>query len=140
MSRLDDEKYDADHASLAGEPGLGKTDREDGIDRHLAITKPAILEGLSDEEIAVIDKSTTKKLDILLMPTLVTLYIVSDSHRHRRCADFRCSLITSTGRTLLVPRSLVSTLISASLQSSTRPRWLFSLPDMWHYRFVKLGV
>jgi hypothetical protein len=86
MSRLDDEKYDADHASLAGEPGLGKTDHDDGVDRHLAITKPAILEGLSDEAIAAIDKRTTRKLDILLMPTLVCLYIVSSppgSHRTR---------------------------------------------------------
>ncbi|KAI9632058.1 putative nicotinamide mononucleotide permease [Dioszegia hungarica] len=77
MSRLDDEKYDADHASLAGEPGLGKTEHDDGVDRHLAITKPAILEGLSDEEIAAIDKRTTRKLDILLMPTLVCLYILN---------------------------------------------------------------
>lgn len=75
MSKFD-EKFDAEHASIEGEPRLHKTLSEDGVDRHLAITKPAILEGLSEEETAALDKSTTRKLDILLMPTLVALYIL----------------------------------------------------------------
>lgn len=74
MSKLD-EKYDPEHASIGEQPQLDKT-YEDGVDRHLAIVKPEILQGLSDEEIAIIDKSTTRKVDILLMPTLVALYIL----------------------------------------------------------------
>lgn len=50
--------------------------KADGIDRHLATQVPEILQGLSEDEIAAIDKSTTRKLDILLMPTLVALYIL----------------------------------------------------------------
>ena len=75
MSKFD-EKFDPEHASLSDQPGLTKTLSEDGIDRHLAITKPDILAGLSEEETAALDKSTTRKLDILLMPTLVALYIL----------------------------------------------------------------
>lgn len=49
---------------------------ESDIDRHLAVRLPASLEGLSAEEIAVIDQAATKKLDILLMPVLVSPYIL----------------------------------------------------------------
>lgn len=72
MSKIEDEKYDPEHASIAEQA----KDHADGVDRHLAITKPEILEGLSDEELAALHKSTTKKVDILLMPTLVALYIL----------------------------------------------------------------
>lgn len=48
----------------------------DDVDRHLQIEVPASLQGLSDDEIAKIDKEATRKLDILLMPILVILYIL----------------------------------------------------------------
>lgn len=75
MSKVD-EKYDTERASITEQPQLNKTISEDGVDRHLALVKPAILEGLSEEETAALDKSTTRKVDILLMPTLVALYIL----------------------------------------------------------------
>ena len=50
---------------------------EDDVDRHLALQKPEILQGLSDAETAALDKATTRKLDILMMPTLVLLYILN---------------------------------------------------------------
>lgn len=49
---------------------------DDDVDKHLQIQIPASLRGLSPEEIAVIDKAATRKLDILLMPILVILYIL----------------------------------------------------------------
>jgi hypothetical protein len=50
--------------------------KEDGIDRHLDLQMPESLRGLSTEQIAVIDKAATRKLDILLMPILLILYIL----------------------------------------------------------------
>lgn len=70
-----DEKYDPEHASHRT-PSV-KEFTNDGVDRHLALEKPAILQDLSDEETAALDKETTRKLDILLMPTLVVLYILN---------------------------------------------------------------
>ncbi|WWC64478.1 uncharacterized protein I303_107088 [Kwoniella dejecticola CBS 10117] len=49
----------------------------DNIDRHLAVQVPESLQGLSDEELDRIDKAATRKVDILLMPTLVALYILN---------------------------------------------------------------
>lgn len=49
---------------------------DDHVDKHLQIEVPESLRGLSAEEIAVIDKAATRKLDILLMPILVILYIL----------------------------------------------------------------
>ena len=46
------------------------------VDRHLAVSKPESLVGLSDAEVAEIDRRATRKVDILLMPTLVALYIL----------------------------------------------------------------
>jgi hypothetical protein len=50
--------------------------QEDDIDRHLDLQVPESLRSLSAEEIAVIDKAATRKLDILLMPILIILYIL----------------------------------------------------------------
>jgi len=74
MSHLDD-KLAAEHDESKHTSELPKFDGE-GEDHHLAVQRPAILQGLSDEELAVIDQGATKKLDILLMPTLVALYIL----------------------------------------------------------------
>ena len=49
---------------------------DDDVDRHLQVQLPESLQGLSPEEIAKIDKEATRKLDILLMPILVILYIL----------------------------------------------------------------
>jgi hypothetical protein len=65
------EKAEIEHAP----PSLKDVSYDD-VDRHLAIEKPDILMGLSEEETAALDKSTTRKLDILMMPTLVALYIL----------------------------------------------------------------
>lgn len=43
---------------------------------HLQVQMPAELAALSPEELAEVDKKATKKLDILLMPILVALYIL----------------------------------------------------------------
>lgn len=49
---------------------------DDGIDRHLAVKIPDSLVGLSPEEVNAIDKKATLKLDLLLMPVLMALYIL----------------------------------------------------------------
>lgn len=60
------------------DPGVVALTREadDTIDRHLAVKLPDSLIGLSDEEMAALDKSATRKLDTLLMPVIVILYIL----------------------------------------------------------------
>ena len=71
-------QYEDDKASIRQiESGLAPT-KEDNhvVDRHLQVELPASLVGLSAEEIAKVDRQATKKLDILLMPTLVSLYIL----------------------------------------------------------------
>ncbi|WVW85207.1 hypothetical protein I302_107245 [Kwoniella bestiolae CBS 10118] len=50
---------------------------DDDVDRHLAVECPASIRDLSFEEIKVLDKAITKKIDILLMPTLMALYILN---------------------------------------------------------------
>ncbi|ODN99098.1 hypothetical protein I350_07253 [Cryptococcus amylolentus CBS 6273] len=49
----------------------------DDIDRHLAVQVPASLQGLSVEEVEAIDKRATRKLDLLLMPVLLVLYVLN---------------------------------------------------------------
>ena len=71
MSRTSIDKHQNDLLESYPEKHL-----DDAIDRHLDIEVPESLRGLSEEEIAAIDKSATKKLDILLMPILVVLYIL----------------------------------------------------------------
>lgn len=46
-------------------------------DRELAVKIPASLVGLSQSEISAIDRRTTRKLDILLVPTLLWLYVLN---------------------------------------------------------------
>lgn len=46
------------------------------VNHHLAVQMPAELAALSPEELAEVDRKATKKLDILLMPILVALYIL----------------------------------------------------------------
>ena len=48
----------------------------DGDERH-QVQMPAELAALSPEELAEVDRRATRKLDILLMPTLVSLYILN---------------------------------------------------------------
>lgn len=71
MSRTSLDKANDDHLDSYNEKALGGD-----VDRHLQIQLPESLQGLSEEEIAKIDKEATRKLDILLMPILVILYIL----------------------------------------------------------------
>lgn len=50
---------------------------DDHVDRHLAVEIPATLVHLSPEELAAVEKKATWKLDILLMPALVVLYVLN---------------------------------------------------------------
>lgn len=70
MSRTSLEKDTKDHFDSYNEK------EQDDVDRHLQVQLPESLQGLSVEEIAKIDKEATRKLDILLMPILVILYIL----------------------------------------------------------------
>jgi hypothetical protein len=72
MSRTSLEKDTNDHFDSYNEKANG-----DDVDRHLQVQLPESLQGLSAEEIAKIDKEATRKLDILLMPILVVLYILN---------------------------------------------------------------
>ncbi|WWC91810.1 uncharacterized protein L201_006757 [Kwoniella dendrophila CBS 6074] len=60
------------HTEDVGVPYLGEN-----VDRHLAVQLPSSLQGLSEDELTVIEKAGTRKVDILLMPTLVALYILN---------------------------------------------------------------
>jgi hypothetical protein len=71
MSRTSLDKDAKDHLDTYNEKEQG-----DDVDRHLQIQLPESLQGLSAEEMTKIDKEATRKLDILLMPILVTLYIL----------------------------------------------------------------
>ena len=61
----------------------------DAAGAHLQVQMPAELAALSPEELAEVDRQATKKLDILLMPILVSLYILSvlRAHDERGPAD-----------------------------------------------------
>jgi MFS family permease len=52
-------------------------DIDDGVDRHLAVKYPESLVGLSEAELAAVDRKATRKIDILLMPTLMALYVLN---------------------------------------------------------------
>jgi hypothetical protein len=71
MSRVSLDKDTNEHFDSYNE----KAEGED-VDRHLQVQLPESLQGLSAEEMAKIDKEATRKLDILLMPILVILYIL----------------------------------------------------------------
>ncbi|WWD19711.1 hypothetical protein CI109_104175 [Kwoniella shandongensis] len=72
---LHDEKVHDSHLEKSSDVDAGHVFGD--IDRHLAVKVPASLQGLSPEEIEVIDKAATRKLDLLLMPVLVGLYILN---------------------------------------------------------------
>ena len=71
MSRTSLEKDTHNHLDSYNEKS-----NDDDVDRHLQVQLPESLHGLSPEEIAKIDREATRKLDILLMPILVILYIL----------------------------------------------------------------
>ena len=107
ISRTSLEKDTKDHLDTFNEKEQG-----DDVDRHLQVQLPESLQGLSAEEIAKIDKEATRKLDILLMPILVILYILYvQSPTHMLALTM--TAIISTGKTLLRPRLPVSTKTSA---------------------------
>ncbi|BEJ12346.1 hypothetical protein CspHIS471_0208060 [Cutaneotrichosporon sp. HIS471] len=49
----------------------------DGVDRHLAVKYPESLVGLSEAELDAVDRRATRKIDLLLMPTLMALYVLN---------------------------------------------------------------
>ena len=73
MTSIEEKQNPLDHYDVVPE-----LQQKDGVDRHLAVQLPEVLRDLSPEELAAIDKSATRKLDILLMPTLMVLYILSE--------------------------------------------------------------
>ncbi|WWC71194.1 uncharacterized protein I206_105147 [Kwoniella pini CBS 10737] len=64
------ETADDDHTATAEK-------HDEDVDRHLAVRCPESLRHLSPEETAVMDRRITHKLDILLMPVLMALYILN---------------------------------------------------------------
>jgi hypothetical protein len=44
-------------------------------DAHLEVQMPASLQRLSEAEIATLDSAATKKIDLLLMPILIVLFV-----------------------------------------------------------------
>jgi hypothetical protein len=107
ISRTSLEKDTKDHLDTYNEKEQG-----DDVDRHLQVQLPESLQGLSAEEIAKIDKEATRKLDILLMPILVILYILFVLVL-AQIASTNESGIISTDKTLLRQRLPVSTKTSA---------------------------
>ena len=71
VSRTSLDKDTKDHLDSYNEKA-----HDDDVDRHLQVQLPESLQGLSAEELVKIDKEATRKLDILLMPILVILYIL----------------------------------------------------------------
>lgn len=80
----------AEHAEVVEQGELSDTDKAsikhneeivvvdpDGVDRHLAVKYPESLVNLSEEELAAVDRKATRKVDILLMPTLMALYVLN---------------------------------------------------------------
>jgi hypothetical protein len=77
-------KSDSDKGSIKHIEGVDETvhDIDDGVDRHLAVKYPESLVGLSEAELAAVDRKATRKIDILLMPTLMALYVLNYLVRH----------------------------------------------------------
>ncbi|EKC99974.1 nicotinamide mononucleotide permease [Trichosporon asahii var. asahii CBS 8904] len=50
---------------------------DDGVDRHLAVHERPELSGLDEVELAALDKRTTRKIDILMMPGLILLFLLN---------------------------------------------------------------
>jgi hypothetical protein len=80
MGSIDEGKYAANHSEGKGldtayayQPEYVTDQYED---RHLAVEVPISLQGLSAEDLAEVDRKVTRKLDLLLMPVLVVLYIL----------------------------------------------------------------
>ncbi len=49
----------------------------DGVDRHLEVHLPEALRGLSQDELAAMDRRITRKMDLTLMPILIWLYVLN---------------------------------------------------------------
>lgn len=53
------------------------TSKERTDERRLAVEMPPVLTALSEPDRVALDKATTRKVDLLLMPALVVLYILN---------------------------------------------------------------
>lgn len=65
---LDEKRASAEH--------FEQLDKGSKIDDQLAVHLPESIRGLSESEIESMHKKITRKIDILLLPTLVILYIL----------------------------------------------------------------
>lgn len=59
-------------------------EKHDVVDNTLAVTLPPSIAALSEEERVALDKAVTRKVDLLLMPALVSLYILNYLDRQSR--------------------------------------------------------
>jgi hypothetical protein len=62
-------------STASHESNLGKV--QDSVDRHLAVHVPASLAGLTEAELEPLDKTVTKKVDLLLLPGLILLFVLN---------------------------------------------------------------
>jgi len=73
MKNLDIEKSSSENIEVADVKEMLDTD----VDHSLEARMPASLASLSEGELAAINKKATRKIDILLMPTLIFLYVLN---------------------------------------------------------------
>ncbi|WOO77177.1 putative transporterC [Vanrija pseudolonga] len=70
MSHLEDEKRDLAHIEDGKAPVVAH-------DRHLQLELPASLQHLDEAEMSRLDKKITRKIDFVLMPILIILYVLN---------------------------------------------------------------
>ena len=68
MADLEKKASHTSHASFS---------KDDGVDRHLQVQMPTSLVGLDVHQLDSIDKKITWKIDLLLLPGLIVLYILN---------------------------------------------------------------
>ena len=131
-TQFDDEKASIHQVEQV--PTLGSAKPFDDIDRHLKVRIPASLINLSPEELAEVDRKATRKLDLLLLPVLVSLYILCvmpDGSDKRVLAHLDTLLgIISIVKISRRPRLLVSPRPFIFPRSTIRQSYPCSLPDM----------
>ncbi|CAD6589101.1 MAG: hypothetical protein TREMPRED_005266 [Tremellales sp. Tagirdzhanova-0007] len=119
-TQFDDEKASI-HQLEQQVPTLGGGVKPfDDIDRHLQVRIPASLANLSPEELAEVDRQATRKLDILLLPVLVSLYILNYLDR-QNISSAKIAGITKTLHLSAVDYSTVVSVLFAGYVSLQVP-------------------
>lgn len=97
-----DNKFDIEEKSMTKVALHGEQDD------HLVVQLPPILASLSEEELAAVDKAATRKVDILLLPTLFILYVLNYLDRQSKLIlPLRLSISSSAdSQTSPLPRSV----------------------------------